>query len=101
MTLEDEANQLLLPILGDVDPSGMELSPEEEALEAKLKKGMSSNVKLSHWVGVFSRASDVVRCTAFVTFWLCKFIFGSHPYYTVKPLYFRLAVKIFAGVSLS
>ena len=48
MTLEDEANQLLLPILGDVDPSGMELSLEEEALEAKLKKGMSSNAKLSH-----------------------------------------------------
>ena len=33
-------------------------------------------------------------------FWLCKFIFGSHPHYAVKPLYFRLAIKIFAGVSL-
>ena len=59
VTLENEANQLLLPILGDVDPSVMKLSPEEEVVEAKLKKGMSSNEKLSHWVGAFSKASDV------------------------------------------
>ena len=51
MTLEDVANQLLLPILGDVDPSVMELFPGEEAVEAELKKGMSGNAKLSHWVG--------------------------------------------------
>ena len=56
MTLKDVANQLLLPILSDVDPSGMELSPEEEVVEAKLKKGMSGNAKLSHWVRAFSNA---------------------------------------------
>ena len=38
---------------------------------------------------------------AFVTFWLCKFIFGSHPHYAIKPLYFQLAIKISTGVSLS
>ena len=27
-------------------------------------------------------------------------IFGSHPHYAVKSLYFRLAIKISAGVSL-
>ena len=48
MTLEDVANQLLSPFLGDVDPSNIELSPEEEAMEAKLRKGMSGNAKLSH-----------------------------------------------------
>ena len=48
MTLEDEANQLLLPILSDVDPSVMDLFLGEEAVEAKLKKGMSGNAKLSH-----------------------------------------------------
>ena len=49
MTLEDVANQLLLPILGDVDPGALELSPEEEeVMKAKLRKGMSGNAKLSH-----------------------------------------------------
>ena len=61
---------------------------------------MSGNVKLSYWVGDFSKASNVVRCATFVVFWLCKFIFDSHPYYAVKPLYFCLAIKIFARVSL-
>ena len=32
VTLEDVANQLLLPILGDVDPGSLELSLEEEAM---------------------------------------------------------------------
>ena len=53
MTLENMANQLLLPILGDVEPSTMELSLEKKAVEAELKKGMSGNAKLSHWVGAF------------------------------------------------
>ena len=48
MTLEDVANQVLLPILGDVDPDALELSPEEEAVEAELKKRMSGNAKLSY-----------------------------------------------------
>ena len=37
---------------------------------------------------------------AVLTFWLCKFIFGSYPHYAVKPLYFRLAIRISARVSL-
>ena len=48
VTLEDLANQLLLPILGDVDLAALELSTKEEALEAELRKGMSGNAKLSH-----------------------------------------------------
>ena len=61
---------------------------------------MSGNAKLSHWVGAFSKASNAVRRVAFIVFWFCKFIFGSHPRYAVKPLYFYLAIKIFAGLSL-
>ena len=61
-------NQLLLPILDDVDLSDMELFLKEEALEVELKKGMNGNVKLSHWVGAFSKASDVVCHAAFVAF---------------------------------
>ena len=48
VTLEDMVNQLLLPILGDVNLTNIELSPEKEAVEAKLKKGMNGNAKLSH-----------------------------------------------------
>ena len=43
MTLEDVANQLLLPILGDANPDALELSLKEEAVEAELKKRMSGN----------------------------------------------------------
>ena len=68
VTLADVANQILLPILGNVDLSEMELSPEEEAVEAELKKGMTGNAKLSHWVGAFSKALDVVYRAAFVAF---------------------------------
>ena len=48
MTLEDVTNQLLLPILGDVDPGTLELSPKGEVVEAELKKRMSGNAKLSY-----------------------------------------------------
>ena len=83
-----------------MDPNDIELSAKEKAVEAELKKGMSENTKLSHWVGAFSKASDVVHRTTFVVFWICKFIFGSHPHYAVNPLYFRLAIKISVGVNL-
>ena len=68
MTIEDMGNQLLLPILGDMDPGNIELSIEEEAVEAKLRKRMSGNLKLSHWVRDFSKAFDAVRRVAFVAF---------------------------------
>ena len=48
ITLEDVANQLLLPILGDDDPATIELSLEEEAIEVELKKRMTGNAKLSY-----------------------------------------------------
>lgn len=49
MTLEDVANQLLLPILGDTDPLDIKLFADEEAVEAKLTKGIGGgNTKLSN-----------------------------------------------------
>ena len=101
MTLEDVADQLLLPILGDTDPAALELSPEEEAIEIKLRKRMTGNAKLSYWMSSSSKFSAAARRTAFIAFWLCKFFFGSHSHYAIKPLYFLLAIKISAGVSLS
>ena len=101
VTLEDVANQLLLPILDDTDPATLELSSEEEAIEAELKKRMTGNAKLSYWVSSSSKFSVSARHAVFVAFWLCKFVFGSHPHYAIKPLYFHLAIKIAAGVSLS
>ena len=100
VTLEDVTNQLLLPILGDVNPGALEFSPEEDAVEAELKKRMSGNAKLSYWVSSPAKISDAAHRAAFITFWLCKFIFGSHPHYAVKPLYFHLAIKISTGVSV-
>ena len=47
MTLEDVANQLLLPILGDVDLGNIELSTEKEVVEAKLRKGITGNAIFS------------------------------------------------------
>ena len=67
---------------------------------AKFKKRMSGNAKLSFWVSSTSKISVAAHRAAFIMFWLCKFIFGSHPHYAVKPLYFRLAIKMFARVSL-
>ena len=49
VTLEDVANQLLLPILGDVNPSDIQLSAEKETVETELRKGLGDgNAKLSN-----------------------------------------------------
>ena len=79
ITLKDVANQLLLPILSDVDPTTIELSPEEEAIKDELKKRMIGNAKLSYWVSSSSKFSVAARHATFITFWFCKFVFGSHP----------------------
>ena len=68
VTLEDVANQLLLPILGDIDLAALELSPEEEAVEAKLKKRMNRNAKLSYWVSSSSKFFVAAHRAAFIAF---------------------------------
>ena len=100
VTLENVANQLLLPILGNTDPATLEFSLEEKAIETELKQRMAGNAKLPYWVSSSSKFSVVACHAAFVAFWLCKFVFRSHPHYATKHLYFHLAIKISAGVSL-
>lgn len=84
------ANQLLLPFLGDADPSDIWLSTDKEAMEVELHKGVSGgNSKLFNWVGDFTKASTTAHRVAFIIFWFCKFVFGSHSHYAVMPSYFR------------
>ena len=108
VTLEDVENHWRLPILGDCDPSEVELSPAEIKAEAVLldyvgKKNVSlgtNAVRLTTWPRAFFGEKDhILRRAAFVTYWLSKCVFGEYPSYAVKPLYFRLAVKISAGTS--
>ena len=89
-----------MPILRDVDLAALEFPLKEEAIKAELKKTMTKNAKLSYWVSSFSKFPMSARRAAFVTFWLYKFVFGSHPHYAIKPLYFHLAIKIATGVSM-
>ena len=72
MTLKDVANQLLLPILGDIDPTTLDLSPKEEAMEAELKKRMGKNAKLSYWVSSSSKFFVSAYRAAFFVFWLVR-----------------------------
>ena len=47
----------------------------------------------------FKREEDSsIRRATFVVYWLSKYVFGEPPAYSIKPLYFPIAVKIAAGV---
>ena len=106
MTLEDIENHWLLPILGDQDPAELELSPEELRIEAALadyigRKNIALGTQATRftpWMDHFNRVEDEsIRRAAFVAYWLSKCVFGEHPPYSIKPLYFPLAVKIAVG----
>ena len=79
ITLEDVANWLLLPILGNADPTTLEFSPEKEAIEPELKKRMARNAKLSYWVSSSSKFSIVACRAAFVAFGFASFFLGPTP----------------------
>lgn len=52
------ANQLLLPILSDVDLSQIQISKDKIVMETELYKGLGgSNLKLSNWIEDFTKAS--------------------------------------------
>jgi hypothetical protein len=96
ITLEDVENHWMLPVLGDMDPSAVEMSEEETRVEQALKD--RSNTRINAWSLYFAKETDnPIRRAAFIAYWLCKCIFGEAPYYSMKPLYFRLAVKISFG----
>ena len=66
MTLEDVANQVLLPILGDVDPATLELSPEEEVVEVELMTSIlqtSGVLALLMWIFMVSGIPKIVLLT--------------------------------------
>ena len=86
----------MLPVLGDVDPSAIEMSEKEMEVEQALMD--RSNSRINAWSLHFAKGTDdAIRSAAFVAYWLCKSIFGEPPYYAMKSVYFRLAVKISFG----
>jgi hypothetical protein len=107
--IEDVANLLMLPILGDVDPTRLRLIAAESVIEEELIEGFGGKgasfgwhlAKHSTWVTTFHRRSDeskkYIRCAAFVAFWLTKFVFYEHPHYAMQPSVFRLTIKISSG----
>jgi hypothetical protein len=108
VTLEDVENHWMLPILGDQDPAKVELSSKELRVEVALvdyigRKNISLRTQAARftpWMDHFKREEDAsIRRAAFVAYWLSKCVFGEPPAYSIKPLYFPIAVKITAGVS--
>uniref|UniRef100_A0A2N9H2H3 Aminotransferase-like plant mobile domain-containing protein n=1 Tax=Fagus sylvatica TaxID=28930 RepID=A0A2N9H2H3_FAGSY len=108
VTLKDVKNHWRLPILGDYDLSEIELSHAELKAETILltyvgKKNTSlgtNAARLTTWPQkFFEEKDDALRKAAFVAYWLSKCIFGEYPSNAIKPLYFRLTVKISAGTS--
>uniref|UniRef100_A0A2N9H6Y4 Aminotransferase-like plant mobile domain-containing protein n=1 Tax=Fagus sylvatica TaxID=28930 RepID=A0A2N9H6Y4_FAGSY len=107
VTLEDVENHWLLPILGDQGPADLILSPKELEIESALadyigRKNIALGTQATRfnpWMEHFNRKTEpLIRRAAFVAYWLSKCVFGEHPAYSIKPLYFPLAVKIAAGV---
>ena len=109
VTIEDVANLLMLPILGDVDPTRLRLIAAESVIEEELIEGFGGKgasfgwhlAKHSTWVTTFRRKSDeskkYIRRATFVAFWLTKFVFYEHPHYAMQPSVFKLAIKISFG----
>jgi hypothetical protein len=107
VTLEDIENHWMLPILGDQDPTEVELFFEELKVEAALADyiGMKNislgtqAARFTPWMDHFMRERDAsIRRAPFVAYWLSKCVFSEPPAYSVKPLYFHITVKIVAGV---
>ena len=77
VTLEDVENHWLLPILGDQDLAGLELSPEESRIEAALadyigRKNIALGTQAARfnpWMEHFNRVDDAsIRRAAFVAY---------------------------------
>ena len=95
-----------MSILGDQDPTEVELSPEELRIETALVDYIGrKNISLGTQAARFTPRMDhfnieedpSIRRAAFIAYWLSKCVFGEHPAYSIKPLYFPLAVKIAAS----
>jgi hypothetical protein len=92
LTLEDIANHWMLPILGELSPSGIKLSAREEEIAMALR-GYSST-RITGWPALFLHHEDVsVRRAAFIVYWLCKCIFGNSPYYAVNTFLYSIGCE--------
>ncbi|GKV07204.1 hypothetical protein SLEP1_g19002 [Rubroshorea leprosula] len=84
VTLEDVANLMLLPIVGEEDPWHIALM-REECHVSSFEEG-----KDSPYV-----------CAAFLTTWLSKFVFGGFPNHKIMAECIPLAIRLAEGVKLS
>uniref|UniRef100_A0A2N9EFT5 Aminotransferase-like plant mobile domain-containing protein n=1 Tax=Fagus sylvatica TaxID=28930 RepID=A0A2N9EFT5_FAGSY len=110
VTLEDVENHWLLPILGDQGPADLILSPEELEIESALadyigRKNIALGTQAARfkpWMEHFNRETNpLIRRAAFVAYWLSKCVFGEHPAYSIKPLYFPLALDLLHAEELA
>ena len=106
ITLEDVANNFLLPVFGDENPFDINLSEEDLEVENKLFihfGGRTASLggkptMMGRWVMTLSREKDKeVRRADFLVFWLSKFLFSEFPGYRVKSTFFLLAIKLAQG----
>jgi hypothetical protein len=96
LTLEDIKNHWMLPVLGEFDPSAIELSSEEKEIAEALRR--HSSARVTGWPTLFLHHEDIFfHCAAFIVYWLCKCVFGNFPYYAVITFYIPLAMKISLG----
>ena len=67
ITLEDVENHWMLPVLGNMDPSVIEMSDEDIRVEQVLKDW--SNTRIGAWPLYFAKGTDnSIRRAAFISY---------------------------------
>uniref|UniRef100_A0A2N9E1E4 Aminotransferase-like plant mobile domain-containing protein n=1 Tax=Fagus sylvatica TaxID=28930 RepID=A0A2N9E1E4_FAGSY len=108
ITLEDIERILLLPYLGDNDPTAINLTVEETRWEDALYLGFGGReaspggqkARLNYWIQHFQNHPTCwVRRSAFVVYWLSRYAFDETPSYSIKPFLFELGIKLAQGMS--
>ncbi|GMY24098.1 CHD3-type chromatin-remodeling factor PICKLE [Fagus crenata] len=108
ITLKDIERILLLPYLGDNDPTAINLTVEETRWEDALYLGFGSReaspggqkARLNYWIQHFQNHPTCwVRRSAFVVYWLSRYAFDETPSYSIKPFLFELGIKLAQGMS--
>ena len=106
--LEDIERILLLPYLGDNDPTAINLTVEETRWEDALYLGFGGSeaslggpkARLNYWIQHFQNHPTCwVRRSAFVVYWLSRYAFDETPSYSIKPFLFELGIKLAQGMS--
>ena len=106
ITLEDEINNLLLPMFGDGNPFDISLSSKDLKVEDKLFTHFEGHTtspggklaRMGKWVMNLAREKDkAIRRAEFLVLWLSKFLFSEFPGYGVKSIFFPLAIRLAWG----